>query len=163
VDSSGTSNNFHFSRLDTILSPVTINVGDSLLFNTGETYDLATYRVTGNVVVIWPKTYQGGWQTLDSVYHDVYVRGTIGITEFGEDHYRFLLWPNPATDELNVLADKVLENKIEDVRILDCLGRQVFTMSFQQKINIAELLPGIYLLELNTKEGKHFGEFIKGN
>ncbi len=161
VDSTSNSSGiFHFSRKDTIVSSATINPGDSLLMNIGDTYDLVTYRTTGNTIVVWPITNESGWSTIDSVFHEVYVRAPVGINEFGINEYDFLIWPNPAIDELFISIDKLKVN-IEDVRVLNSLGQYILTVPFEEKINIAELSTGIYLLELNATERKYYKRFIK--
>lgn len=162
ADSTTAGNNYHFSRLDTLFNPVTINVGDSLLFNTGDTYDLATYRVTGNGVVIWPKTFNPNWQTKDSAFHSVYVRGLVGIKEYNLHEKLVKLYPNPVLTELNLSYDHTVI-QIEDVRILNIIGESVkeFTRRETDWLDLSELGEGIYTLELNTNKGRIYKRFIK--
>jgi Secretion system C-terminal sorting domain len=161
ADSINGGNSYHFSRLDTLFNPVTINVGDSVLFNTGDTYDMATYRVTGNGVVIWAKTFNPGWETRDSVFKNVFVRGPAGVREYNVLESLVTLYPNPVLDHITIGFDKSLLS-IEDVRIWNNIGQRVMVLpSYINQINLSELNRGIYTLELNSNKGKVYKRFIK--
>lgn len=162
VDSLGTSNTFHLSRTDTLLNPVTLQPGDSVMFNTGDTYDLATYRVGGNVVVIWPYTFNPGWHTQDSVFHDVYVRPPLLTNLSSRDFLKkdVVIYPNPFNDELfiHVLTS---EEKIERVRIWDNYGRLLFDDVSTFVINTKEWSRGVYTIEITSPEARSIKRILK--
>lgn len=161
ANSSNTPNNFHFSRLDTIFAPITISPGDSMLFNTGDTYDLATYRVTGNVVVIWPRTFQPGWDTKDSVFKEVYVLGATFIKDYEETAKHINLYPNPTSGVLNI-ESSASNLYIEDVRIKDINGKQIDVQhNFLSQFFIDELTSGTYFVECHTNKGVFHKRFLK--
>jgi hypothetical protein len=61
------------------------------------------------------------------------------------------LWPNPATEHLNVMIVTDL-NQTCNLEILDLTGRkllnQIAVINSQQTINIADLQPGVYVLTI---------------
>lgn len=163
ADSINGGNGYHFSRLDTLFNSVTINVGDSVLFHTGDTYDLATYRVKGNGVVIWPKTFKPGWQTRDSVFKQVFVRGQMvtALSEYISPELAVNIYPNPVLNELIIQYNASI-SYIEEVRICDNIGRCLMILpSDATHVYLSELNQGIYTLEVNSSKGKIHKRFVK--
>lgn len=69
-----------------------------------------------------------------------------------EDLPEFLIYPNPAFEELNILYD---ENKDVLIKVYNILGNEVFQGVNIHKINISAFKTGIYfveLLELNSNK-----------
>ena len=153
MDIYNNSGNLHFSRLDTLFNPVTLQPGDSVAFQTGDTYDMATYKMGGNTVVVWPVTYQAGWSTRDSVYHPVFVRSlTTDLSTNSFINEKMILYPNPAHHLLNLsIKDTEFENaKIE---IYDLLGNKVKETDYTTKVDIEELIKGVYVIQLISTSG----------
>ncbi len=67
------------------------------------------------------------------------------------------IYPNPATDYINILNVK---HKIEKVAIFDLTGKQMITDT-KQKINVSSLPSGVYLLSVKTETGIKNFKFIK--
>lgn len=81
----------------------------------------------------------------------------VGINEV-ELPYTFNAYPNPANDLINLTVDKP-EGLVADIRLFDLAGRDVYN---QQQTNlgnsaltldVTELMPGTYVLEIRSEEG----------
>lgn len=77
----------------------------------------------------------------------------------------FLLYPNPATNKLNLVFKK--NRRVTDLNIYDMSGRLVAQphfgdFNYQQRLqmHLHNLTPGIYLLEIKTQSGLSFQERI---
>jgi outer membrane protein assembly factor BamB len=70
-------------------------------------------------------------------------------------------YPNPASNELFIEVDQVLEGAT--VTIFNALGQQVLNTNLTQpkmKLNSSELDPGIYMLHINNGKTAHAGKLI---
>lgn len=68
-----------------------------------------------------------------------------GITNL-EDR-NVTIYPNPATNELNIVMDKTIA---ESITVYDASGRKVIEQPFTNKLNIAGLAKGAYTLQLKV-------------
>lgn len=68
-----------------------------------------------------------------------------------------LVYPNPATDMIHVQS-KSLITKIE---IFDVSGKKVNVKLDRDKIEVRDLIPGTYIINIETKENKFSKKFIK--
>ncbi len=71
------------------------------------------------------------------------------------------VFPNPASNYVKIKAEKL---KIKDVRVLEPSGREVLSVPFYapgKSIDVSQLLPGMYFLELTTDNKTYTGKFIK--
>lgn len=64
------------------------------------------------------------------------------------------VYPNPATDELNIVLDGVA---MQSVEVLDMLGRRVLLQeykagTYQAKAGLKGMNKGTYILRINTKD-----------
>ncbi|CAN5429783.1 hypothetical protein BH11BAC2_BH11BAC2_17310 [soil metagenome] len=135
---------------------ITILPGDTvqLVPSPGFTFDSALFRTGNNVVVVWPYSTQA--ITVDTLIKNVYfyANPSIGVGEVS-----FIkglkLYPNPANDYLEVESKEI---KLEGVRILESNGRlvrqELWYAGEKQRISIAELLAGCYLLEVTSYQHK---------
>lgn len=91
----------------------------------------------------------------------------VGIGENGQESAKINLWPNPATDLLNVkIEGRESFNEALSVSILDMTGRTILfrqlapgqTQSFW---NIAYLTPGPYLLKISQGKESAVRKFFK--
>ncbi len=74
-----------------------------------------------------------------------------GLSEVGENHFQF--YPNPVEGILNIKGDESIKNV--SVRGVD--GRVVLSvMNPKGYIDVGDLSPGNYLLDIETKEGRAF-------
>lgn len=71
----------------------------------------------------------------------------------------FNLYPNPASDVLNISSKNGLEMK--EIKITDLSGRTVRTLNNATTINVSDLSAGTYLIDITTNEGKASSKFIK--
>jgi hypothetical protein len=67
------------------------------------------------------------------------------------------IYPNPATDFISIKS----KSEIISTDIYDATGRKVGSQTKSDKIDVRNLLPGNYILNINTKEGKTSSKFIK--
>lgn len=79
-----------------------------------------------------------------------------GATANSENH--FSLFPNPATDKLNIRSDE----KIFTVRIFNLLGKQVFAQNPENNIiSVQHLISGTYLIQIESEKDTRMLKFIK--
>jgi hypothetical protein len=80
----------------------------------------------------------------------------VGISEFNES--RTTIYPNPATNVLNVISEKEIRN----VEIYNVQGQLVKSISDNvNSIGISELNDGIYFVKIYTENGTATHKFIK--
>jgi hypothetical protein len=115
--------------------------------------------------------YSGLGQTVD--YNNVlfyYKKGdftcgtpdlTVGILETDEATNEFLVFPNPATSVLNI-ENKSINTEFSIV-LQNSIGQQVMAAGLNEKTNkldISNLPPGIYLLQIRDSNGTVFNHKI---
>ncbi len=72
----------------------------------------------------------------------------------------FALWPNPATNFVNIVANS--EIKIESIQVTDVNGRTIKEIKgMTSQINIGNLNSGIYFLKIMTDQGTGSTKIIK--
>lgn len=69
-----------------------------------------------------------------------------------------LLYPNPAADVLNI---KGVYGKEAIVTITDALGKVLFTEIFNPSIDISSLSNGVYIVQIQDENYKHYERFVK--
>ena len=99
---------------------------------------------------IWPVAVQGLEAPIVSAVEDARMSASLE------------LYPNPAMGELNITSDE----EIESISIFDIRGAQISSYtnipSRQALINLEDVTPGIYLVELKTVDNRAlFSRFIK--
>lgn len=67
------------------------------------------------------------------------------------------IYPNPTSDILNIKTD----SKISTVSVIDITGKKVNVKLEDNKIDVRSLTAGIYLINIETKEGISTEKFIK--
>lgn len=67
------------------------------------------------------------------------------------------IYPNPTSDILNIKTD----SKINTVSVIDITGKKVNVKLEDNKIDVRSLTAGIYLINIETKEGISTEKFIK--
>lgn len=81
------------------------------------------------------------------IENEVFVNSTISI------------YPNPTSNQLNILNNGLTLNQIN---IIDITGKKIKTINNNvTSINVADLSPGIYFVELITEEGSTIQKFVK--
>ena len=97
-------------------------------------------------------TYARGLQTIDVTS----LMTNVGIKNANITLSDIYIFPNPATNEINV---KALE-KVKSINIVDQQGK-ILTKTREQKINIETLAAGVYYAVIETEKGKVTKKFIK--
>jgi hypothetical protein len=85
-----------------------------------------------------------------SFYHEIYG----GID--GENKLKLKTYPNPATEEINIVADDV-----QYVTVINSQGQLMNEYFLTNKIDIHQLPSGMYLLKGYTSEKQFSTKFIK--
>jgi hypothetical protein len=159
LDSSGTGNMLGLISLDSNSVAVTnlqVNGGfmdsASLFINDTSALYPFHFRSGINTVVIWPRSGSGDFITQDSAKINILVSGYAGISN-PVLHITQKIFPNPAKQELFV-SNNDPKFVIEQVRIFTSEGKLAYEEKYRGKIDLARLLPGIYFIELASKEGK---------
>lgn len=83
--------------------------------------------------------------------------GTLGTAENKISKVETSLYPNPATEVLNIQS----KEKVNAIEIYDISGRKVSAELDGDKVNVKNLNPGSYIISIETKEGKTTEKFIK--
>jgi hypothetical protein len=82
--------------------------------------------------------------------------------EITEDDFDVTLYPNPATDKLNVICYTLYGN--ETMEIFSAVGQRVFKSEIRNpksEVDISALPPGIYFTEIVSGDQKKVLKFIK--
>lgn len=117
------------------------------------TFDSASFKLGGNVVVVWPVS-SGGTQIMvtDTFYTYVEILGYAGISDIYLNTANNNIYPVPANEVL-FLPQNIAENNIEYVRIIDMLGRQkYYSDKTVTSINTSAFEPGVYFIEIKVKD-----------
>jgi hypothetical protein len=87
------------------------------------------------------------------------VNEVLGYDYANTKYNSLLIYPNPAYDKLNVL----LSGEINSYEIINITGQLVKSGKFHNQINITDLLPGMYLIRVITRNDVMTAKFIKTN
>jgi len=116
----------------------------------GATSNVQNPSHTFNASGTYNVTLTAGDGSCDDTYAmDVVI--TVGIDELNDD-IAVDIYPNPATDVLNISTTETIEN----VKIFNAFGRIVAEEAVggnSVKINTSELTPGMYFVQINTEIG----------
>ena len=82
---------------------------------------------------------------------DVTIGTSTGIS-FNNTALEIDIYPNPASEFLHIEIENAA--KVKEARILDAKGKSVYVQEGLEKINVAELPAGMYLLYLTTEDGR---------
>ncbi len=85
---------------------------------------------------------------------------TVGVKEFEKENPSFKIYPNPATDQINIAGAPVL-NSNAIVAITDCFGNLVLKSHNVENIDISLLKSGYYFVEITTPEHAFHSAFVK--
>jgi hypothetical protein len=72
------------------------------------------------------------------------------------------IWPNPASDYLNINPGDLQLNGLSNISITDLNGHEILNVPFSERVDVSSLHPGMYILIIDIK-GRHVGynRFIK--
>lgn len=152
LDQSLSGNDYTFSwfkNLDQKLNTTTENLN----FNSVENTDFAvytaeayTYLFLENNIIFDLSLFREPIALVDHL-------ATLGTSDLKDLN----IYPNPATDYINILNVK---HKIEKVTIFDLTGKQMISDT-KEKINISKIPSGVYVLSVKTETGIRNFKFIK--
>jgi hypothetical protein len=144
--------------------PANDSTPDTLYYNPADTvmgnsfYDTITVTHTfyaadmdagDNIVVVWPSSSQSA-VVHDSLYLHL-IFNNIGIYE-NERILSLQLYPNPSGGNIHLRIAHA--EKVEQVRVLDILGKEIFSFGEAvSSINVASLVEGIYFVEVKDRDG----------
>lgn len=104
----------------------------------------ATYVLTGPGQYKVRVTGSNGCSGTSDTIHE----GTVGIPEQPGTHHQINVYPNPATDEVNIMAPFPVW-----VRVSGIDGREYLSLRKATKISVKDLAPGIYFLQVYAGPG----------
>jgi hypothetical protein len=89
------------------------------------------------------------------------IEGNFALSAASFDGKEIKIYPNPTTDYLTIANVETIN--ISVVRIIDATGKTIKTIASNfTKMDVSNLSEGLYILSIETKEGKKFAEnFIK--
>jgi Secretion system C-terminal sorting domain len=86
----------------------------------------------------------------------------LGINTVANLNKNIQLVPNPATNFITIELPKNIDVQINNLKINDILGKEVYTSNENNsKIDVSKLPKGIYIISLQTNYGNWNGKFVK--
>jgi hypothetical protein len=134
---------------------LTINALDSAIVTaTGFVFDTtSSFRIGGNIVVVWPRSVTGTVIQPDSFTTYINVMQLTGINDQYEHETGLITFPNPVNNTL-FITDNDLKNPVEEVRIFDILGHLVLKTPFVKGFyDVSNYKNGVYILQIRRKNG----------
>ncbi|MFH0865498.1 MAG: T9SS type A sorting domain-containing protein [Bacteroidota bacterium] len=149
TDSANVIDTGHFGN------PVNVNIpGNSFhsITISGFYFIPSTFKLGGNVVVVWPVSTNGSQiMVTDSFYTVVEIMGYAGISDLYLCDANNYIYPVPANEVL-FLPQNIVETNVEHIRIIDIPGRQkYYSDKAVTSINTTFLDQGIYFIEIKEK------------
>ncbi len=105
-----------------------------------------------------PPTNSGTWSNISITLYGV-TENTASAESF--DNLKLNIYPNPANDVLNITSELAT---IQTVSVVDLNGRTVKQVELNKtysQINVSDLNSGVYMLNIQTEEGKTVKKFVK--
>jgi photosystem II stability/assembly factor-like uncharacterized protein len=102
------------------------------------------------------KTTNGGGPLLEQVGHQVY----LGTDENVKEQHGLTIYPNPATDHLNIRASQ----PIQEITIVDLNGRLVYSETMNDlntTIQVGMLSGGVYMVHVQTEQDTFRRKIVK--
>ena len=105
----------------------------------------------------------GQWQQ-SQVQGSIMIRPVVGnppkITAindiYSNDKNPVTIWPNPATDYINVSSGDMPQSGLLKITIMDLTGRELIRTGYSEHIDISSLHEGIYII-ITSMNGKPIG------
>lgn len=135
--------------------------GETLLgTSTKSPYSFLFENLVEGRYVFSAKAYDDQGAHVVSQSNEVNVTYSVASTEDNVVDSQFFVYPNPVGKSLFIDQEIVFD--VAQIVIIDENGRVVFSQNISTfELNLPPLLPGVYVLELHTKEGKRRTKFIK--
>jgi hypothetical protein len=161
VGSGVTSGTFDNSNI-TLLDPTTDNLNldaeykptsaSNYIVDQGDNtyYDIALFGdldLSGNERIINTTIDLGAYE----------YNSTLSVDDISLDENTVKLYPNPATDVVNIKTNQTIKN----VRVFNVNGQKVLDIANQSQINISNLPTGMYFLNINTNQSNQTIKILK--
>jgi hypothetical protein len=103
-------------------------------------------------IIEWRKNTSNIYNTIATSQMDfvVDITNTIGLNEFADKKINLFVYPNPVTNELNIILDDAIKENYS-IEIINGLGQTVLKTNYNDKINVTALRKGFYFLKLSDK------------
>lgn len=86
-----------------------------------------------------------------------------GIKELPQENFVMQIYPNPASEEINILLSKFISSG--EVKIMDITGREMRSKNINHQneidFSMADLPAGIYFVQLKTQDGNAVKIFVR--
>lgn len=105
----------------------------------------------GFAITNWPLGLAGQWNDVfatDELYYVIEFSGNAEMKENDQEKL-FSLFPNPATNEINV---EISGSEAAVIQITDIMGHTLLTTKDQGKINISTLPAGVYQVSVSSNQ-----------
>ncbi len=145
VDTGGVWNFF-----DSVVTAASLPPAGSVGVVLQDTVMPSVFRSGVNTVVIWPKA--NGILTTDSIFLYFFVDNTGAGSEEHDLKTGFVMYPNPAQDELNFVSLS-WPNPYSSISFYDVNGRLALRSSFNSRTDVSSLPSGIYFIQITRKDG----------
>lgn len=124
-------------------------------------FGLGTATAVNQVVVIWPSG------TVDVINNPTInqaltiIEGSSPLSLVDNGNSKIVLYPNPASDIISISNIEMLD--VKEISIISTLGKVVKKVKLQNSsFTVSDLSEGLYILLLETSEGKKYSEsFMK--
>lgn len=105
----------------------------------------------------------GEWQP-SQVQGSLMIRPVVGdrikTTSINDIYYRDMshvkIWPNPASDYINISYREMPLSGLSYIRVVDLAGRELINVPFSDRVDISSLREGMYFI-ITTSNGKPVG------
>jgi hypothetical protein len=119
----------------------------------------ATYDANNNIINDpWPTAFASCGFDLDAIG---VINAAVGMRELNNE-FKVNVYPNPVTDKFLVSCSEFVENGI--IKVFSLLGEKVLDDRFEsnhQVFDIGIFAPGIYILQVETKNEKFTARLVK--
>ncbi|MBA3683117.1 MAG: T9SS type A sorting domain-containing protein [Bacteroidetes bacterium] len=171
INASGTGtvmlpNNITLTNCLQVVTTRTINLSIQSVFDatvTSKYYDYYHNSQKFPVISIqYSKTlsFSGISEDFDALINTAYV---LGVKE-NANSLNLSIYPNPVTDKLKLVLDNT-NNEFLDISITDLTGKvfkeEKLNYNLNNEIDVSELNPGFYILNINSKGNTYKKKFVK--
>lgn len=113
-----------------------------------------SFRIGGNVIVVWPRPNGPPFTTGDSLLIPVVILDATSVGEIAADPIRINCFPNPARNLLYIQASAP-NSRLETILVRDMRGRIVETLPYTGlPVDVSDWDTGVYLFEFQFENGE---------
>ena len=81
------------------------------------------------------------------------------LSSVNQTRHNFLIFPNPVKEELTIISS-ASNNLVSIYNLQGILVKQLYVSEAESRINIADLITGMYVIEIKNKANRSFQKFI---